>query len=328
MQQPLIVEVTRGNYVESQHQVLAVVADSTGQRVQQWGDVDQLVFPRSTAKPLQAMPLLLSGAAAALNLGPQQLAMACASHNSEPAHTQLVGNWLQQLDMTSTDLQCGTHWPGLESATIQLAQSRQTACPIHNNCSGKHCGFLSLAYHRGIDHEDYIKADHPVQQEVNQTMGRMLDLDVFAFPMGIDGCSIPTYALPLPALAMGFARFGSGEQLPEGWSQAAQALYHAMVTEPFYVAGSERHCTRVMQAYGGQVACKTGAEGVFGAAIPSHNLGVAIKAVDGHSRAAEVALNYILDNIGLTPVDAGFTQHQDLYNRNSMLVGQVRMARH
>ena len=322
MSQPIVVKVTRGDYIESRHQVVAVVTDSHGKRVQQWGNVDQLVFPRSTAKPLQAMPLVLSGAAEQLQLNQKQLAMACSSHNGEHQHTQVVEGWLEQLGMNESNLECGTHWPELP-ATIKLARAGGDACQIHNNCSGKHCGFLSLAHARGFNPKGYIKPDHAVQQEVNITMGRIMDVNVFDHPMGIDGCSIPTYALPLPNLAMGFARFGSGEQLPEGWGAAAKVLFDAMVAEPFYVAGTDRHCTRVMQAYGNQVACKTGAEGVFGAAIPSIGYGVAIKALDGNARAAEIALNHVLASLGLTPVDDGFTQHQDLFNRNGMLVGQL-----
>ena len=323
MSHPIEVKVTRGDYIESRHQVVAVVTDSHGKRVQQWGDVDQLVFPRSTAKPLQAMPLVLSGAAEQLQLNQKQLAMACSSHNGEAAHTQVVTDWLQQIGMAESDLECGSHWPELP-ATIKLARQGGEACQIHNNCSGKHCGFLSLAYQRGFDPKGYIKFDHAVQQEVNTTMSRIMDVNVFDHPMGIDGCSIPTYALPLPNLAMGFARFGSGEQLPEGWAAAARILFNAMVAEPFYVAGTDRHCTRVMQAYGNQVACKTGAEGVFGAAIPSLGYGVAIKALDGNARAAEIALNYVLDSLAIKPVDSSFTIQRDLYNRNGLLVGQIK----
>lgn len=322
MSAPIVVKVSRGDYIESRHQVVALVTDSHGKRVHQWGDVDQLVFPRSTAKPLQAMPLVLSGAAESLQLNQKQLAMACSSHNGEQEHTQVVTEWLQQIGMAEADLECGSHWPELP-ATIKLARAGGNACQIHNNCSGKHCGFLSLAYQRGIAPKGYVKFDHAVQQEVNTTMGRIMDVNVFDHPMGIDGCSIPTYALPLPNLAMGFARFGSGECLPEGWDSAAKVLYDAMVAEPFYVAGTDRHCTRVMQAYGDQVACKTGAEGVFGAAIPSLGYGVAIKALDGNARAAEIALNHVLDSLNIKPVDDSFSVARALFNRNGILVGQL-----
>ncbi len=197
---------------------------------------------------------------------------------------------------------------------------------MHNNCSGKHCGFLSFAHHQGIDPKGYIDHQHPVQQAVNDAMGRMMDLKITDHPMGIDGCSIPTYALPLTNLAMAFARFGTGEQLPDDWQKACHSLYQAMVTEPFYVAGSERHCTKVMQAYGGQVACKTGAEGVFGAAIPHLGLGIALKALDGNSRAAEVALNVLLDHLKVQPTEAVFEQHSKLHNCNKMHVSSVQLA--
>ena len=325
MKPSLIVEVTRGDYVESEHQVIAVVSDSQGRQVDRWGDIDRLVFPRSTAKPLQAMALVLSGAADAWQLNQQQLALACASHNAEPAHVQTVADWLTQINLTSNDLECGTHWPGHQPTALQLAKDAEDACALHNNCSGKHCGFLSLASYRGYPTQGYIQPDHSVQQEVNKAMGVMMDLDVFAHPMGIDGCSIPTYALPLKALAMAFARFGSGDHLPEGWDMAAKSLYNAMVNEPFYVAGKDRHCTRVMQAFAGQVACKTGAEGVFGASIPSLGYGIAIKALDGNARAAEVALNHIIQDLGIQPQDHSFTVSNLLKNCNHIDVSRVQV---
>jgi L-asparaginase II len=322
----LVIEVTRGGFVESRHQVIAVICDSKGKRHSQWGNVDQPVFPRSSAKPLQALPLMLSGAAQDLNLSQQQLAMACSSHNGEAQHSTVVTNWLNQLGMSSEQLECGSHWPSYQPATLALAKSGKQACAVHNNCSGKHCGFLSFAHHQGIDPKGYIHHQHPVQQAVNDAMGRMMDLKISDHPMGIDGCSIPTYALPLPNLAMAFARFGSGDQLPDGWQNACHKLYQAMVNQPFYVAGSERHCTKVMQAYGGQVVCKTGAEGVFAAAIPSLGLGVALKALDGTSRAAEVALNVLLDYLHLKPTEPQFEQHLELYNRNQIHVSNVQLA--
>jgi len=321
----LVIEVTRGGFVESRHQVIAVICDAKGKRHSQWGNVDQQVFPRSSNKPLQALPLMLSGAALDLNLSQQQLAMACSSHNGEAQHSAVITAWLNQLDMSSEQLECGSHWPLYQPATLALAQSGEAACAVHNNCSGKHCGFLSFARHQGIDAKGYIHHEHPVQQAVNDTMGRMMDLKISDYPMGIDGCSIPTYALPLPNLAMAFARFGSGDQLPSDWQDACQKLYQAMINEPFYVAGSERHCTKVMQAYGGQVVCKTGAEGVFTAAIPSLGLGIALKALDGSTRASEVALNVLLDQLNLRPTRQ-FEQHLALYNRNEIHVSEVRLA--
>ena len=322
----LVIEVTRGDFVESRHQVIAIISDAKGKRHTQWGDADQLVFPRSTAKPLQALPLMLSGAAQDLKLSQQQLAMSCSSHNGEAAHSALVSHWLEQLGMSSAQLECGSHWPLYQPAAIALSQSGVQACSVHNNCSGKHCGFLSFAHHQGIDPKGYIDHQHPVQQAVNDAMGRMMDLKITDHPMGIDGCSIPTYALPLINLAMAFARFGTGEQLPDDWQKACHSLYQAMVTEPFYVAGSERHCTKVMQAFGGQVACKTGAEGVFGAAIPHLGLGIALKALDGNSRAAEVALNVLLDHLNLQPTEAVFEQHSKLHNCNKLHVSSVQLA--
>lgn len=319
----LVIEVTRGGFVENSHQVIAVICDSKGNRHSTWGNGDQWVFPRSTAKPLQALPLILSGAAQDLNLTQTEIAMACSSHNGETQHTQVVSSWLSKLGMDEHTLECGGDWPLYRPATVALADAGQTGCALHNNCSGKHCGFLSFARHQGIDTKGYVHHQHPVQLAVNDAMNRMMDLNVTDYPRGVDGCSIPTYALPLSNLAMAFARFATGDGLPSDWQKACQTLYQAMASEPFYVAGSTRHCTHVMQAYGGQVVCKTGAQGVFGAAIPSLGLGIALKAVDGTTHAAEVALNALIRYLGIHPTDTNFEQNIKLYNRNKINVSTV-----
>ncbi|MGA1598986.1 MAG: asparaginase [bacterium] len=325
--EPLHIEVLRGPTQESLHLVHAAVVDPAGRVENHWGNIDFLTFPRSAVKPLQAVPLLLSGAADRFELSNVELALACASHGAEAAHLKAVSAWLERLGYDPENLECGTHWPSHEDSAHALAHSGGTPSALHNNCSGKHTGFLTLARQLNVDPQGYVHPEHPVQQEIRKSLEFFMGIELTHAPMGIDGCSIPTWAVPLKFLARGFARFAGAPGLPAEYQSACQRLRSAMLAEPFYVAGTGRHCTRVMQAFGEQVVCKIGAEGVYAASIPKLGLGVALKAQDGSFRAAEVALSYILTQLELAPTDANFTVEQPLFNRNQIQVGEVRLAR-
>ena len=321
---PLRIEVLRGSFQESLHLVHAVVTDSSGKVVEGWGDIDFLTFPRSAVKPLQAIPLILSGAEERFQMSTAELAMACSSHGAEPAHLRVVSSWLERIGCEADDLECGSHWPSHEESAHDLARAGSYPVALHNNCSGKHTGFLTLARQRQFDLKGYIQPDHPIQKEIRSILEYMMELDLKDAPMGIDGCSIPTWGVPLRAIARGIARFSTGDQLTKEHQLACKKLRSAMVTEPYFVAGTDRHCTRVMKAFGGSVVCKTGAEGVFAAGVPELGLGIALKAQDGTKRAAEVALSHILHQVGASPKDPDFTIEQPLYNRNQWMIGSVR----
>ena len=321
---PLKIEVQRGGYRESLHLVHAVVTDSSGKVVEGWGDIEFLTFPRSAVKPMQAIPLILSGAEERFQMSTKELAMACSSHGAEPSHLRVVSSWLERIGCGVNDLECGSHWPSHEESAYDLARAGSYPVALHNNCSGKHTGFLTLARQRQIDLKGYIQPDHPIQQEIRSILEYMMEIDLRNASMGIDGCSIPTWGIPLKAMAKGFARFATGDQLTKEHKVACEKLLSAMVTEPFYVAGTDRHCTTVMKAFGGSVVCKTGAEGVFAAGIPELGLGIALKAQDGTKRAAEVALSQILHQLGAKPNDPDFSIEQPLYNRNQWHIGSVR----
>jgi len=321
---PLQIEVQRGGFKESLHLVHAVVTDSSGKLVKGWGNPDHLTFPRSAVKPLQAIPLILSGAEERFQMSTEELAMACSSHGAESAHLRVVSSWLERIGCGVKDLECGSHWPSHEESAHELSRAGSYPAALHNNCSGKHTGFLTLARQRQLDSKGYIHPDHPIQQEIRSILEYMMELDLRDAPVGIDGCSIPTWGVPLKAMAKGFARFVTGNQLTKEYQVACEKLRIAMVTEPYFVAGTDRHCTRVMKAFGGTVVCKTGAEGVFAAGIPELGLGVALKAQDGTKRAAEVALSHILHQLGVNPKDPDFSIEQPLYNRNQWKIGSVR----
>jgi len=294
---PILVEVMRGGTVESAHRGALAVLDADGACVAAIGDIERPIFPRSAVKVLQALPLVESGAADQLGLSHAELAVTCASHNGEPAHTQVVAGMLAKAGLDRDALECGAHWPYLDTATRALARDGREPDALNNNCSGKHAGFLCLAcamagtarvrdYARG-----YVAADHPVMREVTAALQAATGFDLAGAARGTDGCSIPTYAIPLRRLALAFARVGTGNGLREGHARAAKRLREAVADAPFMVAGTGRFATRVMQRFGERVFCKGGAEGVYCAALPERGLGVAIKIDDGNnSRAAEVVM--------------------------------------
>lgn len=295
---PLLIEVLRGTTVESRHAGALAIVDAAGGVHTALGDIDRPIFPRSAVKLLQALPLVASGAAEAFALTDAELALACASHSGEPAHVATAAGLLARLGLDADALECGTQWPGREPVLRAMAARGEAATPLHNNCSGKHGGFLCVAclmarqagaepaaFARG-----YVAAEHPVMREVSAALSAATGVDVERAPRGIDGCSIPTFALPLRALALAFARCGTGQGLSDAHARAARRLRRAVAAAPFMVGGTDRFDTRVMQALGERLFCKIGAEGVYCAALPELGLGVALKIDDGAARAAEAAM--------------------------------------
>jgi L-asparaginase II len=290
MPNSVLVEVTRGSQVESRHRGAIAVSDAQGRLVAAVGDVEAAVFPRSAVKAIQALPLVESGAADAYRFGTPELALACASHGGEPRHVETAGAMLAAVGRSVADLECGTHMPTSSVAERALIRAGHPAGPLHNNCSGKHAGFICTACHLGIDPKGYVQPDHPVQREVTAALADLTGTRLDAENRGVDGCSIPTYAIPLGRLARAFARMTTGEGLPPSRAAAAKRLLAACMAEPFMVAGSGRFDTGVMPIFPGRLFVKTGAEGVYCGAFPELGLGVAIKVDDGATRAAEVAM--------------------------------------
>ncbi|MTI18915.1 asparaginase [Rhodobacteraceae bacterium RKSG542] len=330
MDNPVLVEVTRGNRVESRHRGSVAIVDDEGKLVFGIGDVKQGVFARSAVKALQALPLVESGAADALDLDEAEIALACASHNGEAVHAGTAGMMLRKAGLSVEDLMCGTHWPRYIEDSAKLIEAGEGPCPLHNNCSGKHAGFLGLAKVVGVPTANYTDYDHPVQKEIRNVFECMAGEIVGADTCGTDGCSIPTYAMGLENTAKAFARFGTGTGLDEERAKAAERIYEACVNEPYMVAGRERFCTDIMDIFRGRVFVKTGAEGVFCASIPELGYGVALKCDDGAPRAAEnmmaSVLNALLERNDEEEQVLSTWLNKPLKNWNSIHVGDVRVV--
>ncbi|UTV98971.1 asparaginase [Marinomonas rhizomae] len=296
----LSVHVTRGGIVESEHSIKAVIVSSTGTIVESWGDVDALVYPRSAIKAMQALAFIEMGGAERFGFSNDEISICCASHNGEPEHVATVQSMLDKLASSEADFECGCHWPMRAEAGYVLAGEGKEPNQLHNNCSGKHAGMLGLAKLLGVSSEGYIGIDHPVQQKIAGTMADMCEYDYSTAPWSPDGCSAPTWAMPLTNLALAFAKFASPDSLSTERQKACKTLYDAVVEYPFMVAGTARYCTDMMRILQKRVFLKVGAEGVYVAAIPELKLAIALKCEDGAVRAAESVMTALLDHVGIT----------------------------
>jgi L-asparaginase II len=328
MQNPVLIELTRGRLGESTHSGAVAVVSLDGDVVAGVGDTARPVFPRSAIKPLQAFPFLETGAVDRFGFGEAEIAIACASHTGTSRHTKLVAAMLQRAGLSAEALGCGTHEPTHPATQRALIRSGAHASPLHHNCSGKHAAMLATAVHKAEPTEGYWRPDHPVQQRIRRALEDMTGATLGADVCGIDGCSVPNWAIPLAGLAHAFARLGSGAGLAAQHAATATRITGACWAHPDLVAGPDALVTEVMLRLRGQVLVKSGAEGVYCGALPEHALGFALKIDDGAKRASEVALAAILRYLEvLDDADwdalAEFTNPRIL-NRAGREVGEIR----
>ena len=291
---PVLASVIRGDTVESSHRGSGVVVDSRGEIVLVLGDPDRLIYPRSAYKFIQGIPLLESGAAAAAGLEERDIALACASHNAEPMHTERVSAWLDRLGLSDNDLECGSALPMHEPTAHGMIRNGQQAERKHHNCSGKHVGMLTLARHLGHPTDGYSNYDHPTQRAWRHVMSELTGVDTETLAWERDGCGMPALCMPMSALARGYARFADNSELVPERAKAMRHILSAITLHPEMIAGTGRCCTTVIQKTAGRVLVKTGAEGVFAGVIPERGVGFALKVDDGATRASEVALGGLL----------------------------------
>ncbi len=321
-----MVELWRGGLLESTHQGHAVVCDASGGIVESWGDPGRVIFSRSSCKMIQALPLVESGAADAVGLTPAHLALSCASHQGAALHVDMASRWLADLGLGEADLRCGAHEPLDDEERDRLICAHEKPCQLHNNCSGKHSGFLTYTRHVKAGPE-YVEIDHPLQRAVRSAFEEVTGETAAGY--GIDGCSAPNFAGSIGALARGMARFAAAEEGGSTRERAMHRLTRAMATFPELVAGEGRACTELMRAMGGRVAIKTGAEAVFVAILPEKKLGIALKIEDGNSRASEAALVSILARLGVLDPDHPMAQKRlpaPQVNWRGLRTGELRLA--
>ncbi len=306
----------RGPLIESVHRGRTVVCDPAGAVLEATGDPEGYAYVRSSAKPLQALPLVLSGAADALGLTDEELAVVCASHSGEDCHLSAVRSVLDKAGLSEKDLQSGAHPPFHAPAAARLARSGEKPQPIHGNCSGKHAGMLALCVHEGWSLGDYRDPDHPLQRSILNAVAEVCALDPDALLLGGDGCGVPAFAMPLKNLATGFARLSTGEHLADELAEGCRRIREAMRANPHMVAGTDRLDTRLIQETA--LLAKSGAEGVFAGA--AEGWGMAVKVSDGAGRAVEPVVLTVLARRGIEASDPEPEVVRDLHGE---VVGSI-----
>ncbi len=294
-----MVEVWRGALVENAHLGVAAVANAAGEIIAGWGDAGMVTYPRSALKPIQAIALVESGAYAARGLTSRHLALACASHRGQPMHTELASAWLADLGLDQNALACGPDHPADEASAAAAIRAGHPTQRIYHNCSGKHCGFLTVAKHRGWAVDGYDQLEHPAQQLYLDTLTEFLGRDAHAVAFGVDGCGLPAAALPVQEMAALMARFAAARVKSPARRAAILAIHNAMRQHPEYISGTDQPGVALARITQGRIIMKTGAEGFMMVYVPDQGLAVALKIIDGAVRARVPALIAVLSALRL-----------------------------
>jgi L-asparaginase II len=324
----LLVEVTRGDLVESEHRVAACAVDARGAVAFETGRVNHPVYLRSAANPFIAAAAIEAGVRERFGLDSREIAVMAASHFGEPFHVAAVESILSKIGADVTALQCGSHLPYDEPTARALARRGVEPSPIYNNCSGKHAGILALCKAIGADTATYLEASNPAQRRILEFCARLSDDDAETWPLGVDGCGIPVYATSLRQAALAFARLASLEGISEADAAALLVVREAMTTHPEYVAGTGQLDTVVMQVGDGAIACKGGAEGIQGVAAIAGGIGYACKVLDGAGRARGPATIAALRKLEILSEEQAMKlarfARPFVYNRAGRAVGEIR----
>jgi L-asparaginase II len=296
-QNPILVDVVRNGVVESFHRGSVIVVNTKGETVFSLGDIDRSIYPRSALKPLQAIPIIESGAADKFGLSDKEVSLSCASHNSEEIHVDTVNKWLERLQLNNTQLECGEAFPSYPKAAYKMAAAGEQPSRAHHNCSGKHSGMLTLASHLLDDVQGYSAHSHIVQQVWMNTLTEMIGEDVSKMHWEQDGCGLPAICMPIQKLAYAFSLFSEPDKQPGARGLAMTSILKSIAKYPEMIAGSERCCSAVAKETQGKVIVKYGAESVYAGVIPHLKLGFALKIDDGTPRGSEVALGALLNKV-------------------------------
>lgn len=289
--------VTRSNYVESIHFGFICVSDSTGKVIFNIGDYKTQVYFRSSAKPIQAIPLVHSGAADIFSLSKKEISLVCASHAGQEVHQQATLGILDKIGIGEESLQCGIMQPYNEDERKRLEAEGKTPTSLHCSCSGKHVGMLALAKFRGYTLENYNDVNHPVQREILESIAEFADMEPDEIPLGIDGCGVPVYLLPINKIALSYARLVDYAQQPDHpYFKSCKKIVESMLEYPEMVAGDHEFDTELMLATRPKIVAKVGCEAVYCLGLIEKKLGICIKITDGNERAIyPVVIQLLLD---------------------------------
>lgn len=316
---PILVENIRGEVVESFHRGSFCVVDERGDVLWSEGDIQQVSFPRSALKYFQHIPFLLSGGFDAMGFTSKELAIMCASHNGEDVHLDVVNTVLHRISLNSDYLKCGPQQPTLKKDFLALVKADKEPSCMHNNCSGKHAGFLAYCVHEKLNLADYLSPSHPLHQQIKNITALFYETDESSLALGVDGCSAPIFGMPLINQALAYKNLVS----PMPWkdsklTDACNRIVEAVTQYPLLVAGSKRYCTDLMEVTKGRIVGKTGADGVYCLAIPHKKWGIAIKIDDGKMGPQYQVAQEILTKLNLITTEeaAQLSSHWHCKNTN------------
>ncbi|MBR0652696.1 asparaginase [Roseomonas terrae] len=323
-----LAEIRRGGILESLHYGVAVVADAEGRILQSWGDPAFATFPRSSLKPFQAIPLVETGAADAAGLTEEHLALACASHSAEDFQVALVRGWLDRLGLTESALVCGPDMPRSQADQSAIWRSGGDRSRVYHNCSGKHCGFLTLTKHLGAPVATYNDPAHPAQRLYIEAFSELLGEDASSLPRGIDGCGLPAIALPMRAMARAAARWAAARVATDARRTAIRRLQSAIRAYPDHLSGRDSATGKIVRATQGRVLLKGGAEGFVVGFVPDQGLGIAVKFADGASRAKMGVFAALLGRLGLADAAESLADEVegDIRDSNGNTVGVIKVT--
>ncbi len=289
-----MVEVIRGGFTESTHRGVAVLINSNGEILQEWGNSNTLIYPRSALKPIQSLNLYKDGVAKALGLSDNLIALTTASHHAENIHQKMINNWLKKINLKEKHLSCGPSWPWNIKDQFKAHSKYKVKRKIFHNCSGKHCGHLAVSKYKNLPIKNYQNKDHPIQKDLIKLIE---DLSKYKIKnIGVDGCTLPNPLIPLKKFAFAMAQLADYKKLNE-YSTIAKRIFDSCVKFPEITGGSKSINSILTKLSKGKIFVKNGAEGVFVAIIPEQKSALAVKIIDGASRAAEVAIAGLLSEL-------------------------------
>ena len=323
---PITVESIRGDMVENTHRVRGVIINHHGKVQASWGNVEAAIYPRSSLKIMQILPLFLSGAYDHYGFSDEEIALGCSSHAGADIHIKTLKAILDKIGLSETHLGCGHAYPNDDDSKYALIKAGEPQAASYHMCSGKHAMMLATAKYLDVAIDDYVDITHPIQQRVMGGIERICEVDLSHAPVGIDGCSLPNWGLPLVNMAYGFAKIGVCDDLPSDYGQAIKKIRACVASHPEYVEnqGGGAYDSFLMDLFKERLFIKSGADGCLFAALPEYGLGVGVKCDDGSPQAARVMMSNLLNKIGL--FDDISDGHRDKIN--SLLQPKLRNANH
>ena len=314
-----MVEVTRSGFTESTHSGVAVLINSSGETLQEWGNSNTLIYPRSALKPIQTLNLYKDGVAEALNLSDDFIALTTASHHAENIHQKMINNWLKKMNLKEKHLSCGPSWPWNIKDQFKAHAKYKIKRKIFHNCSGKHCGHLEVCRYKNLPIKNYQNKDHPIQRDLIKLIE---DLSKYKIKnVGVDGCTLPNPLIPLKKFAFATAQLADYKKL-NVHSAIAKRIFDSCVKFPEIAGGSKSINSILTKLSNGKVFVKNGAEGIFVAIIPEKKSALAVKIIDGAARAAEVAIAGLLSELKI--INNEKIKKRPIKNSAGQIVGSMK----